>query len=199
MLTFTRSACFSALLRLVHVVRAEAEGLIIAHQMVVVMWEGEHVWVYQESDFVSIEGGEHLADSWDLDLALVELPLHFSEENTVGDGSVSISVWVVVQADDVALGNEVEEDGGEEGKETDYSAESGLEGDALDSYSCFQEDLWQDDETGRTGAVREELHPPNSSAKVASVNEVPLTGVGWRGEATCGWTVVGLHLVQHGE
>lgn len=183
---------------MVHVVCAKAEGLIVAHQMVVIVWDGEQVRVYQESDFASIEGGEHLADSWDPDLALVELPLHFSEENTVGDGSVSISVWVVVQADHVALGNEVEEDGGEEGKDANYSAESGLEGEALDSQSRFQEDLRHEEEAGPTGAVGEELHPSNSGAEAASVNEVPLIGVGRRGETACGWTV-GLYLVEHGE
>lgn len=71
------------------------------------MWNGEQVWVYQQPHVVSVEGGEHLADGWDPDLPLVEDALFLSEENIVGDGSVGVSVWVVVQADHVALGDDV--------------------------------------------------------------------------------------------
>ena len=71
----------SALIRSPHVICVEAEGLIVAHQVIVVMWDGEQVWVYQHSNVVGIEGGEHLADSWDPDLALVEHALFFCEED----------------------------------------------------------------------------------------------------------------------
>lgn len=75
---------------------------------------------------VSVEGSEHLADRWDPDLPLVEHSLFFSEEHAVCDGSVGVTVWVVIQADHVALGDKVEEDGGEEGEEANDSTESSL-------------------------------------------------------------------------
>ncbi len=123
----------STLIRSVHVFCVEPEGLIIAHQVVVVMWDGEQVWIYQQPHVIGVEGGEHLADGWYPDLPLVEHDLFFSEENTVGDGSVGVPDWVVVQADHVALGHEVEEDRGQKGEETDDSTESSLHGEALDS------------------------------------------------------------------
>lgn len=123
----------SELLMSVHVVCVKAEGLIIAHQVVVIVWDAEQVRVYQQPHVVSVEGGEHLADGWDSDLALVEHLFFFNEENTVGDGGVDVCVSVVVQSDHVSLGDEVEEDGGEEGKQADDSTESDLHGEALDS------------------------------------------------------------------
>lgn len=97
------------------------------------MWDREQVWVYQQTHVVGVEGGEHLADGWYPDLPLVEHTLFFSEENIVGDGSVGVPDWVVVQADHVALRDEVKEDGGEQGEETDDATESSLHGEALDS------------------------------------------------------------------
>lgn len=123
----------SKLVRSVHVVCIKAERLIIAHQVVVMVWHAEQVWVYQKPHVVSVEGGEHLADSWDSDLALVKHVLFFSEENTVGDGGVGVCVRLVVQADHVAFGDEVEEHGGEEGEEANDSTESDLHREALDS------------------------------------------------------------------
>lgn len=82
---------------------------------------------------VSIKGGEHLADGWDPDLPLVEHILFFSEKDTVCDGSVGVSFWVVVQADHVALGQNMEEDGDEEGEHANDSTISSLNGEALDS------------------------------------------------------------------
>lgn len=97
------------------------------------MWDAEQVWVYQQPCVVSVEGGEHLGDGWDSDLALVEYSPFFSEENTVGDGSVHVSVCIVVQTDYVALGDKVEKNGGQEGEETDHSTESSLYDKAVDS------------------------------------------------------------------
>lgn len=123
----------SDLIRFVHAVCAEPEGLIVAHQVVVVVWDGEQVWVYQQPHVVSVKGGEHLADRWDPDLPLVEHGLFFSEKNTACYGSVGVSVWIVIQADHVALGDKVEEDGGDEGEEANDSTESNLQSQALDS------------------------------------------------------------------
>lgn len=81
----------------------------------------------------SIEGGEHLADSWDPDIPLVKYTLFFSEEDAVCNGSVGVCAWVMVQADHVAFGDKVEEDRGEEGEEADDSTESSLHGETLDS------------------------------------------------------------------
>lgn len=117
------------------------------------MWNAEHVRVYQQPHFVSIEGGEHLAYSWDPDLPLVEHTLFFSEEDAVGDGCVGVSVWLVVEADHIALGDEVEEDWGEEGEKSDDSTESGRQGKALDHQSGLQEGVWHQEEAGPTGAV----------------------------------------------
>lgn len=124
-------------LRLVHVTCVEAKGLIVAHQVIVVMRNHEQVWVYKQPHVVDIEGSEHFADGWDLDLALVKNVLFFQEEDTVGDGSVGVFVRVVIQADHVALGYEVEEHRCEECKETNDSTESSLHGEALDSYPCL--------------------------------------------------------------
>lgn len=97
------------------------------------MGDGEQVGVHQQSCVSSIEGGEHLADGWDLHLVLMEhLPL-LREEEAQGDGGVGVGVWVMVQSDHVALSDIVEEDRGEEGEEADDAAEGSLQGDALDS------------------------------------------------------------------
>lgn len=137
----------------------EAEGLVISHQVIVVVWDGEQVRVHQQPRAVGVESGEHLADGRDPDLALVEHSLFFCEEDAVGDGGVGVSIWVVIQADHIAFGNEVEEDGGEEGEEADDSTESSLQGKALDSQSGLQEDLGHEDEAGPAGAVREQFYP----------------------------------------
>lgn len=123
----------------VHAVCVESEGFIVAHQVVVVMWDGEQVWVYQKPQVVGVESGEHLADGWNPHLPLVEHALFLNEEDAVCDGSVDVSVWVVVQADHIALGDDVEEDRGEEGEEANDSTESSLHGETLDSYSGLQE------------------------------------------------------------
>lgn len=123
----------SELLRSVHVICVKAERLIIAHQVVVIVWDTEEVRVYQQPHVVSVKGGEHLAHVWDSDLTLVKHSLFFSEEDTVGDGGIGVCVWVVVQADHVALGDEVEDYGGEKGEEADDPTESGLQCEALDS------------------------------------------------------------------
>lgn len=149
----------SALFRPVCTVCVEPEGLIVTHEVVVVVWDGEKVWVYQEPHVVGIEGGEHLADSWDLDLLLVEHSPFFTEEETVCDGSVGIFVWVVIQAAHIAHGDEVEEDGGEEGEEADESTESSLHGKTLESKSGLHEDVGHDEEAGSSGTVREQLYP----------------------------------------
>ena len=149
----------SALIGSVHVICVEAEGFIVAHQVIVVVWDREQVWVYQHPRVVDIEGGEHLADVWDLDLALVKRVLFFHEKDTVGDGSVGVFVWVVIETDHVALGDEVEEDGGEEGEEADHATESGLQCEALYAESGLQEDLGHEEEAGPAGAVGEHLHP----------------------------------------
>lgn len=175
-------------LRSVHVICVEAEGLIVAHQVVVVLRDGEHVWVHQHARLVGVEGGEHLADSWDPDLPLVEHSPFLCEEDAVGDGGVGVCVRVVVQADHVALGDEVEEDGGEEGEEADEATESDLQGEALDSESGLEENVGHEEETGPTGAIREHLHPSDSGAQIAVVNQVPLLGVARRRETTGRWT-----------
>lgn len=82
---------------------------------------------------VSIEGGEHLADGGDPDLPLVKYVLSLSEKDAVCNGSVGVFVWVMVQADHVALCDKVEEDRGEEGEEANDSTESSLQAEALDS------------------------------------------------------------------
>lgn len=101
--------------------------------MVVIIWDPEQVRVYQQTHVVSIEGGEHLAHIWDSDLTLVKHSLFFSEEDTVGDGSVAVCVWVVIQANHVAPSEKVEEDRSEKGEHANDSTESGLQGEALDS------------------------------------------------------------------
>lgn len=80
-----------------------------------------------------IECGEHLADSWDSDMFLLKHILFFSEEYAVSNGSVGVCIWVVVQPDHIAFGDKMEEDGGEEGKETNDSTEGSLHGQTLDS------------------------------------------------------------------
>lgn len=132
-LTTLPSVSSSAFVRLINVVHGEAERLIIAHKMVVVLWDGKQLWVHQKSKVVGVEGGEHLTDGWDPDLALVEHALLFSQEDAVGDGSVGVSVWVVIKANDIAFGDNVEEDRGDEGEEADAATECRLQGDALDS------------------------------------------------------------------
>lgn len=133
---------------------------------------------------VGVEGGEHLADGWDSHLPLVEHILSFSEKDAVCDGSVGVSVWIMIQADHISLGNKMEEDGGEESEEANDSTESSLHGKALDSKSCFQENLGHEEEARSACAVREQLYPPNSTAQAASVNKVP----GFR-VSCCGETI----------
>lgn len=153
------------------------------------MWDGEQVWVYQQPHAVSVKGGEHLADGWDPDLPLVEHGLFFSEKNTACYGSVGVSVWIVIQADHVALGDKMEEDGGDEGEEANDSTESNLQSKALDSYSSLHEDVGHEQEAGPAGTVREQLHPSNSSAQAANVNEVLILGLGRLGQTTGGQTL----------
>lgn len=123
------------------------------------MWEWEEVRVHQQPHPVSIEAGEHLAHGWNGDLPLVKAAPLLGEEDAVRHGSVRVSVCVVVQADHVALGDVVEDGGGEEGEEADDSAKHSLHGEALDTQSRLQQDVWHDEETGAAGAVGEKLHP----------------------------------------
>lgn len=80
-----------------------------------------------------IECGEHLVDGWDSDMSLLEHILFFSEEYAVGNGSVGVGVWVVVQPDHIAFCYKMEEDGGEESKEANDSTEGNLHSQTLDS------------------------------------------------------------------
>lgn len=80
-----------------------------------------------------IEGGEHLADSWDPDLTLMEHTPLLSQKDTVGDGSVGVFIWIVVQANNIALCDEMEEDGSEEGEESHNATERHLKSNATDS------------------------------------------------------------------
>ncbi len=123
------------------------------------MWIGKQVGVDQQPRVLSVEAGEHLADSRDPDLPLGEHCPPLGEEHTVGDGGVGVAVGLMVQTDHVSLGDKVEEDGGEESEEANESTESSLKGKALDSKSSFQEYLRHEEEAGAAGAVREELHP----------------------------------------
>lgn len=115
-----------------HVLSVESEGLIVAHQVVVVVGSGEQVRVYQQSNLASVKRCEHLADGRYFHLLLMEDGPFLHEKNIVCDGSVGVSVCVVVEADHVSLGDEVEQDGGEEGEEADESTKSSLHNEALD-------------------------------------------------------------------
>lgn len=126
--------------------------------MVVVCGGGEQVGVQQQPLLSCVDGGEHFTDCRDPDLLLVEHAPLLCEEDAVGDGRVGVCVRVVVQANHVAFGDEVEEDRSEEGEEADDSAEGGLQGKALHSYTSFQQDLGHDDEAGPAAAVGEQLH-----------------------------------------
>lgn len=97
-------------------------------------------------------------DGWDPDLLLVKRAPFLSEEDAVCNGSVSVSVCVMIQADHVALCDKVKEDRGQEGEDTDDSTEHGLQGEALHSQSSLQQDLRHEEEAGPAGAVREQLH-----------------------------------------
>lgn len=99
---------------------------------------------------VGIEGGEHLADVWNFNLPLMEHTLPFSEEEAVCDGSVGVSVWIMVQADHISFGNKMEEDGGEESEEANDSTKSSLYGKALDSKASFQNNLGHEEEARST-------------------------------------------------
>ena len=83
------------------------------------------------------------------------------EEDAICDGSVSVSVCVMIQADHVALGDIVEDGRGEEGEEADSSAENSLQGKALGAQSRREQNLRHKQETGPTGAIREKLYPCN--------------------------------------
>lgn len=116
------------------------------------------VRVYQESHFACVEGGEHLADGRDADLRLVEHVLFLPQKDIVRDGSVGVCLWVVVQANDIALGDPVDDTWGEEGEEADGSKENKLQSKALNSHTGFQENLGQEDEAGPAGAVGKGLY-----------------------------------------
>lgn len=81
------------------------------------------------------------------------------EEDAVCNGSVSVPVCVVIQADHVALGDIVEDGRGEEGEEADDSTKNRLHCKALDAQSCLKQNVWHNQETGPTGAIGEKLHP----------------------------------------
>lgn len=80
------------------------------------------------------------------------------EEDAVCHGSVSVSVCVMIQADHIALGDIVEDGRGEEGEEAHDAAKNSLHGEALDTQSRLQQNLWHNQQTGPTGAIREKLY-----------------------------------------
>lgn len=123
------------------------------------MRNGEKVWVHKKPHGASIEVGEHLADSWDPDLTLMERTTFLSQEDTIGDGSVGISIWIVVQTNNVALCDEMKDDGGEEGEEADDATGNNLKGNVTQSQSSLQKDLRHEDEAGAAGTIRKHLHP----------------------------------------
>lgn len=149
----------SGFVRFVHVLSGKVKGLIVAHEMVIVMRKGEKVWIHKKPHVASIEVGEHLADSWDPDLTLMEPKTFLSQEDAIGDGSVSISIWIVVQTNNVALCDEMKDDGSEEGEKADDAAGNNLQGNVAQSQSSLQKDLRHEDEAGAAGTIRKHLHP----------------------------------------
>lgn len=137
---------------------AETKRLVVAHEVIVVLREREQVRVDQKPRLAHVEGREHLADVGDEDTLLVEDILFFTKQRAVSNGCVDICSRVVIQADHVALGEEVKKNGGQEGKEADDSTESSLHGEALASESRVEEDLRHDEKTGSRRAVRKQLH-----------------------------------------
>lgn len=126
--------------------------------MVVVLWDGKEVRVYKQPHVAGIECGKHLVDGRDSDMSLLKHFFFFSEEYAVGNGSVGVCNWVVVQPNHVAFGDKMEEDGGEEGKETNDSTEGSLHGQTLDSQPCLQQNVGHDEQAGPTGAIRKQLY-----------------------------------------
>lgn len=131
----------------------EGEGLVVAHEVVVVLREAEHVRVHQHPRVVGVEGGEHLAHRRYSDLLLMKKHPSLSQEEAVGHGGVGVPLGVVVQADDVTLGDQVQERGGKEGEEANDAAEGHLQGQALHSEAGLKEDLRHETETGSTCAI----------------------------------------------
>lgn len=140
-------------------VNFKCKGFIIAHQVIVVMWDEKEVWVHKEPHLVSIETGEHLANSWNCDLPLVKPVPFFSEEDTVCNRSVGVSVCVMVQANHIAFCEIVEDYRGDECEEADDSTKNCLQGKALHTQSSFKQNFWHNKKTEPTGAVREKLYP----------------------------------------
>lgn len=127
--------------------------------MVVVLGQREQVWVDQEASLVRVEGGEHLADVWNQDIALVEHSLFLPQQRAVGDGGVDVGSGLVVQAQHVALGEIVQEPRSEEGEEGRDAAEAGLQGQVLACQHAVEQDLRHNEQAGPRRGVGEDLHP----------------------------------------
>lgn len=147
-------------------ISSKGEGLVVAHEVIVVLWEGEQVWVDQEPHLVHVEGGEHLADVWDEDAALVEHVLLLTEKHAVGDGGVDVRSRVVVQAHHVPLGEEVEESRRQEGEEANDAAERSLQGQTLACQRAVEQDVRHEEQTGSRRRVGEHLHSWKSRTRV---------------------------------
>ena len=110
--------------------------------MIVVTGEVEELWIHQHARPASVERGEHLSDVWDADLPLFKHSSLLHQEDVAGEGGVGVLVGVVVQTDNVALGEQVEEDGGDKREEADDADEGCLNSQTLCGQPCLEEDVW---------------------------------------------------------
>lgn len=106
------------------------------------MRKWEQYRVHKHRLLVGIERGEHFADTRYLDLTLTEHSLFLHQEDVVSDSCVRVSVLVVVQANHIAFGDDVEEDGCQECKETDDTAEGTFQHQTLNTNARLQKDVW---------------------------------------------------------
>ena len=132
----------SAFVMPLQVLLTECERLVITHQMIVVTGELEEVGVHQHAPPASVERGEHLCDGWNADLPLFKHSPLLHQEDVAGDGRVGVLIGVVVQSDNVALGEQVEEDGGDEREEADDRDEGRLHSQTLCGQPGLEEDMW---------------------------------------------------------
>ena len=158
LIIFRKGEPHSASIRPLQVLLAEGEGLVVAHQMVVVTGELEEVGVHQHAPLAGVEGGEHLSHGGEADLVLPEHSPLLHQEGTAGDGRVGVPRGVVVQTEDVALGEQVEEDRGGEGEEADDGDEGRLQSQALRGQAGLEEDVRHQTQAGAAAGVREHLH-----------------------------------------
>lgn len=91
------------------------------------MRKWEQYRVHKHRLLVGIERGEHFADTRYLDLTLTEHSLFLHQKDVVGDSCVRVSVMVVVQANHIAFGDDMEEDGSQECEETNDTTEGPLQ------------------------------------------------------------------------